>query len=566
MATVTIQQNIGGYTGSLDSFLREGRPDNSYKTATVISVDGADNTNMQIQGLLSFSGIFGDGPGLIPLGATITSASLMLSLSDATKSPVSFYRMAQDWAALPTLTWNSFGGGIQTNGSEALSTADLSLSGLASGIQSIDVTQSLQAWSDGAANYGWMLSSGGSDGFAFSSSEGLTAPILTVTYEFLPIPVPGLTVVQSGGTTLVNEGGAGDTFSIALQSAPMSDVTIAISTSGPGDIGITTALLTFTPQNWQAPQSVALDAINDNLIEGPETFNVTLTTTSTDPGYNGLSSSVTVAVNDNDVAQPLLSPAVVAIHNSWPYGAGDPSGIAYVPGLDLLFISDSEHDEAPYNSPINLFATRLDGTFVDSFSMRSFTREPTGLAYNPFNGLLYISDDDADKIFIVNPLDPTTKIGEINLKPLSIKDAEDPVIDTVTGHIFMLDGATRSFIELTATGVLVDKTVLSTEIKDPEALAYDSANDVFYMAGGATRGTIFQTDRDGQILASFDLLNAYTSPITGGRPKIKGLEIAPSSDPNDGNRMSLFATDYGVDQSPDGRVIEVDLHYGWLVA
>ena len=222
MATVTIQQNVGGYTGTIDTFLREGRADNSYATAAEIDVDGADKTNAEIQGLLYFSGIFGNGPGQIPLGATITSATLTLSLSDGTKNPISFYRMAQDWASQPAWTWNTFGGGIQTDGSEALSTPDVSLSGLSGGIQAINVAQSLQAWANGATNLGWLLSSGGSDGFAFSSSEGLNAPILTVTYEAPSSPVPGIIVLESAGATFVTEGGGGDTLSIALEfSAPL---------------------------------------------------------------------------------------------------------------------------------------------------------------------------------------------------------------------------------------------------------------------------------------------------------------------------------------------------------
>lgn len=564
MTTVTIQQNVGGYTGTLDTFIREGRPTNSYTTATEISVDGADSTNVRIQGLLSFSGLFGNGPGQIPLGSTITSATLTLSLSDGSKSPVSFYRMVQDWTTLPSLTWNGFGGGIQTDGVEALAAPDLMLGGLASGNQTISVLQSLQAWSAGAANNGWLISSGGSDGFAFSSSEGAFAPILTVTYDAPSGPTPGLTLVQSGGTTVITEGGADDTFSVRLDAAPVSDVTLTVTTTGPGDVGVVTATLTFTAQNWQTAQTVALTAVNDSLAEGPESFGITLTASSSDPGYNGMTSTLTVSVVDNDVVQPPLAPTVVAIDNSYVYGAADPSGIAYIPGLDLLFIADSEHDESPFYSQLNLFATRLDGTFVASYSMRSFTREPTGLAYNPFNGQLYVTDDDSDKIFIVNPADPTTKVGEINLKPYGITDAEDPVIDPVTGHIFLLDGLTRTFVELTSTGGLVQKTVLSTVIKDPEALAYDAAHDVFYIAGGATRGTIFQTDHSGNILNTINLLNDYPSAVSGSKPKIKGLEFAPSSDPNDGNTLSLYAVDYGADQKSDGRVFEIDLHDNFL--
>ena len=688
MTTVTIQQNVGGYTGTIDTYLRESKPTTQYTAATQVYADGADSAGAEIQGLLSFASIFGDGPGQIPFGSTITSATLTLTLSDGTNSPVTFYRMASDWTALSSLTWNSLGGGIQTDGSEALATPDISLSRLATGVQTVDVASSLQAWANGAVNYGWMLSSGGSDGFAFNSSEGTGAPILTVTYEPPVTTVPGLNVVQSGGSTVVTEGGTGDTILISLKSAPTADVTIAISTSGGNDIGIVTAFLTFTAANWQVQQSVTLNAINDAIFEGTEAFTVTVTATSTDAAYNGLSSDVPVTVTDNDPPPPVpgldvvqsggsnvvieggagdtlvialhsaptadvtitiwtagvndvgltptlltfttanwqtqqtfslsaindslvegpesfagtltaastdagyngltynfsvavtdndwfptvLSPAVVRITDTTQYkagdpssikGCGDPSGIAYVPGLDRLFIVDSEHDESPYYSTKNLFVTLLDGTFVQSISLSAFTREPTGIAYNPLNGLLYISDDDAIKIFIVNPNNPGTLLSSINLAPYGITDAEDPEIDPVTGHIYLLDGVTRRLVELTETGAFVKATTLPTVIRDAEALAYDAVRDVFYIASGANRGTIFQTDHNGNVLATIDLLNTYLNPIDGSKPKIKGLELALSSDPNDGDRMSLYAVDYGRDQALDGRFFEIDLYHDW---
>ena len=280
-----------------------------------------------------------------------------------------------------------------------------------------------------------------------------------------------------------------------------------------------------------------------------------------------------VTVTDNDSLPTVLNPAVVAVHDTTLYkagdpssvkGAGDPSGIAYVPGLDRLFIVDSEHDESPYNSPMNLFVTKTDGTYMGCFSLRAFTREPTGIAYNPLNGMLYITDDDARRIFIVDPNNPTVLVSSINLAPYGIADAEDPKIDPVTGHIYMLNGAARRLIELTETGAFVSSTALGSAITDAEALAYDSVRDVFYVASGATRGKIFQVDHSGQILASFDLLNSYLNPLDGSKPKIKGLELAPSSDPNDGDRMSLYAVDYGRDQVLDGRMFEIDLYHGWL--
>lgn len=572
--TTSFQQNVGGYLGTIDTYIRESRADRSYDTKPVVYVDGADKAGGEMQGLIRFSEIFGNGPGQIPLGATITSATLTLVLSNGTRDSVAFHLMAGDWTSQPDITWNGFGNGIQTDDVEAFSTPDVALSRLDKGTELIDVTQSLQAWSDGLANNGWLMTVGGDNGLRFGSSESGTAPTLSVTYSIPTDPVPGITVTESDGSTIVTEDGEGDSLSVSLETAPTADVTITVSTSGPGDIGFTPQTLTFTSENWQTPQTILLSAIDDTITEGTENFTLILTTSSPDTAYDGRTSSVSVAVIDNDAVVQPLSPEVVAIHNTTDYfpddpsgyGSGDPSGIAYVPELDLLFIVDSEHNESPYFSSVNLFATRLDGTYVDAFSLISYTDEPTGVAYNPFNSLLYITDDDANKIFITDPNDPTVLLGQIDVGALDIQDAEDPVIDPATGHIFLLNGANRELVELSATGDLIERTVLPSEIQDTEGLAYDAAQDVFYISSGSTRGTIFEVDRECNILASTDLLNDYRSPITGGKPKLKGLELAPSSDPNDGDKMSLYTVDYGYDQEPDGRLFEINLHSDWAIA
>ncbi len=574
MPTTTFQQNVDGYTGTFDTMLRESRPQKSYASAANVNVDGSDSSGQQNQGLIYFSDIFGVGPGQVPEGAAITSATLTLQVNDGTADAFSLHRMLTNWMDLSKWTWNSFVGGIQTDGVESLGSADLSLSGISSGTQTLDVTTSVQAWSDGAVNFGWAFLMSGSNGWDISSSEGAFAPKLSVTYEIPGPPVPLILVTESDGSTLLYEGGNGDTLSVALSTAPTSDVTITVTASTLGDVAISPATLTFTPQNWQDPQIVALAAIDDDLVETTEEIGIVLAGSSADPAYDGRTITVASFVYDNDVAVlPPLTPTVLAAHDTTAYtagdpsgyGSGDPSGLAYVPELDLLFIADSEHNESPYYSPVNLFATRLDGTFVRSYSMQNFTSEPTGLAYNSRNGFLYITDDDADRIFWVDPNDPTQSIGQINTKDLGIFDAEDPVIDPITGNIFLLDGALRTLFELTERGEFVRSFVLPDQIKDPEALAYDASLDVFYIAGGATRGTIFRVDRNGDLIDSTDILNSYRNPITGIKPKIKGLELAPSSDPDDGGRMSLYVADYGVDQIADGRVFEVDLYSEWTL-
>jgi hypothetical protein len=49
----------------------------------------------------------------------------------------------------------------------------------------------------------------------------------------------------------------------------------------------------------------------------------------------------------------------------------------------------------------------------------NFTDEPTGLAFDSSNGRLYICDDDNFKLYWVNPANPSTVLGQFDLKPLA---------------------------------------------------------------------------------------------------------------------------------------------------
>ena len=97
----------------------------------------------------------------------------------------------------------------------------------------------------------------------------------------------GYTIVESGDSTDVIEG-ATDDFTIVLNSQPTDNITITVTTPNTGDILIssgggslsadnTTLTLTFTPLNWNTPQSVTVTGVEDATDEGGGTTAVNLT-------------------------------------------------------------------------------------------------------------------------------------------------------------------------------------------------------------------------------------------------------------------------------------------------
>lgn len=193
--TVTFQQGVSGYSGTVDTYLNIGEASTSKATAPTLIVDlvGAVGSPLGVnQALLRFDNIFGTGTGQIPPGSTIQSATLTLFVSNENVSaPGAMYRMVQSWS--DGNTWSTFGGnGIQADDVEAWSTPDVTSVALAAGLQSLTVTSSLITWNASpSSNRGWAIlpSATVDNGLGFDSAEGTTVanrPKLSVTY----IPPP----------------------------------------------------------------------------------------------------------------------------------------------------------------------------------------------------------------------------------------------------------------------------------------------------------------------------------------------------------------------------------------
>jgi Ca2+-binding RTX toxin-like protein len=282
--------------------------------------------------------------------------------------------------------------------------------------------------------------------------------------------------------------------------------------------------------------------------------------------FTALASLTTASLAPASITPPL-SPLVVQTIDTtqWPNPSPDPAGLAWIPGAGTgtLLMSDSEIDETPFFRSDNLFVLNTSGAFDHSVSLTSFTSEPTGLAYDPLDGHLFISDDVAHKVFEVDPNNPGTLISSFSTLDFGANDTEDIGFDPVTGHLLVVEGEQgtlhpRTIFEVTTTGTVVGSVPLPASIGDPESIVYDSTRNVYYM-GGETSADIFVVSRDGQILDTITLLEGYSRP-DGRRVLVKGLTLAPSSDPNDdAATMSLWVADYGNDQFMDGRLHEIQL-------
>lgn len=397
----------------------------------------------------------------------------------------------------------------------------------------------------------------GASGGAIVDGQGIG----TIVNDDGPAAVVGNISINDVTISEGNSGAKLATFTVSRTGTAAFDVDFATANGtafAGSDFLAAGGTLNFSAN--QSSRTVSVTINGDTLLEPDENFVVNLSG-ATNGGTIVDGQGVGAITNDDSSMQ------VVRITDLRSVGAPDPAGIAYVPGQGL-FVSDSEVDETPFSRSNNMFKLTLDGSFVDQFDLRAFTREPTGLAYDGSTNRLYISDDDLSRVFWVNPGNPTVTLGQINLAT-SISgvaiDAEDIAINRTNGNLFIVNGTSRSIVELTSAGAQVGSAIiLPTIISDPEALLYDQQNDVFYVGGGFS-SSIWKVNRQGVILETIDILANYRNPVSNTRVHVKDLEFAPTSDlTDDPLAQSLYVLDYGnthlsAVKSNDGRLFEIDI-------
>ena len=101
----------------------------------------------------------------------------------------------------------------------------------------------------------------------------------------------------------VSENASTSLMMVSLQTSIAATTTILISLTDTTELSISTTQLSFTPSNWNTPQSVEITGLDDNLIDGDILSSLILTVDATncDSFYCSLTAEVVSVLNfDND--------------------------------------------------------------------------------------------------------------------------------------------------------------------------------------------------------------------------------------------------------------------------
>lgn len=152
----------------------------------------------------------------------------------------------------------------------------------------------------------------------------------------------GATVTPTAGLE-TSEAGASDTFTVVLNAAPLAEVTIPLTSSTPAEGSVAPAQLLFDVANWDVPQTVTVNGVDDAVIDGDQAYTIQVgPAQSTDPAWNGLMlSAVSVTNLDNDVAVTTITgPTSTGSGTSTISFSGGGAQCTFDIGADFIALSD----------------------------------------------------------------------------------------------------------------------------------------------------------------------------------------------------------------------------------
>src|SRR6185369_12228965 len=170
--------------------------------------------------------------------------------------------------------------------------------------QTITVTGVDDAVADGATTYHILLGAAASGDPEYAGIDPVDVDVTNADNDG-----PGITVTPVAGLATTEAGGTAS-FSVALASQPIADVTVPVSSSDPTEGTASVASLTFTPGNWNAAQTVTVTGIDDAMQDGDIAYTIVLgAAASADASYASVDPADVALVNgDNDTAGITVTP------------------------------------------------------------------------------------------------------------------------------------------------------------------------------------------------------------------------------------------------------------------
>jgi len=279
--------------------------------------------------------------------------------------------------------------------------------------------------------------------------------------------------------------------------------------------------------------------------------------------------------NDHPVVnQVALSTAFTVVNtiqsSGWIPPSPDPVGLDVFPNGDLL-ISDSEVDELPLYDRANIYQARPNGSLLSTCTTLRFSKEPTGVAINPADGMVFISDDVQDRVFKVDVgrdgvfCTNDDSVSSINTTTYGVTDPEGLafganrliVTEGLGKQIIVVQpGINGSFDGARPAGddTYTQFDTMALGLRDPEGVGYHPGRNSLFIVS-RNDSILVETTLDGVVLNVYDFRAVH--PVSPG-----GVGVGPGSlNPAE---TVVYIADRGVDNNSnpnenDGKIYELSI-------
>jgi uncharacterized protein YhjY with autotransporter beta-barrel domain len=183
---------------------------------------------------------------------------------------------------------------------------------------------------------------------------------------------PGIRVSPTS-LTVVEDGSTAE-FTVVLATQPSADVTTNLESTDEDEGTINRSSLTFTPENWDVPQTVVVTGIADGVDDGDQTFTVRLDpATSADEDYNGFDPDDVTVINEDIDDPPESSAEFVMDKYSVSNDAGEATITVRRVGstegqLKVYLRTDDDHERTTATAPDDYTSTEVEVIWEDGDS------------------------------------------------------------------------------------------------------------------------------------------------------------------------------------------------------
>ncbi|MBI5256162.1 MAG: DUF4347 domain-containing protein [Burkholderiales bacterium] len=329
----------------------------------------------------------------------------------------------------------------------------------------------------------------------------------------------------SGHTT---EAGGTATFTVKLGAQPGQNVSVSVGSNDSTEGTVSAATLSFTPANWNTPQTVTVTGVDDPIIDGNIAYQVDLASSSTDNVFNGLTGSRAVTNDDNDVAALVLG--AVSGHTTEAGGTASftvrlgaqpaQNVTVSLAGTDAtegsLSASTLSFTAANWNTPQTVTVTGVDDFIIDGAIAYqvNLSSSSTDGNFNGLTGSRALTNDDNDVAALVvgavsGPTSETGLAAQFTVR-LAAQPTQNVTVAVASNNLGEGTVGTSS-LSFTPANWNVPQTITATGVDDQ----LDDGDIVYTVALNASSAD-----------AHFNGL-ANTASITNADDDVTGLVLGP---------------------------------------